>query len=39
MVVEIGAGSDTRGASTSASSLGRNLGMVYGNASTLGVSS
>ena len=38
IVVEIGAGSDTRGASTSASSLGRNLGIVYGNASTLDIS-
>ena len=36
--VEMGAGSETRGASTSASSFGMNLGTVYGNASTLGVS-
>lgn len=33
--VEIGAGSDTRGANTSASSFGMNFGTVYGNASTL----
>lgn len=35
IVAEMGIGSDTRGASVSASSAGINLGTVYGNASTL----
>ena len=39
IVVEIGAGSETLGAKTSARSLGKNFGTVYGNASTLLVSS